>query len=86
MTEKTLLEKGYRKYESDPINIFYHKDICEHAGECVKGDPATFEVERRPWIIPPKTQVDAEKTIEVIKRCPSGALKYQYKNSEEILP
>ena len=84
MNERELLAAGFRKYQGDEIDVFYHKDICEHAGNCVKGDPQVFEVGRRPWIIPLKTHT--QKIITTINRCPSCALKYKYKNTDEILP
>jgi uncharacterized Fe-S cluster protein YjdI len=41
----------------------------------VRGLPAVFEVDRRPWIDP--EAASAEQVIEVIDRCPSYALGYR---------
>jgi len=37
--------------------------------------PKVFNVKARPWISP--DQADVKNVIEVINRCPSGALKYK---------
>lgn len=74
VTEEALLEQGYKKYSGEPLDIYYSQEICEHAGNCVRGNGAVFEVGRRPWIIPNNTS--AEEGIRVINTCPSGALKY----------
>lgn len=73
-TEEELLKKDYRKYFGKKMDIYYNVSICEHAGECVRGNPLVFEVGRKPWIIPDNGEVTS--TQSVINRCPSGALKY----------
>lgn len=84
MKEKELLAAGYRKYGGEVLDVYYHKDLCEHAAKCVHGDPAVFEVGRKPWIIPLKDHT--QQIISTISSCPSGALKYKYKEQDEILP
>ncbi len=74
MTEKELLDVGYRKYTAEGMDIFFNKDICQHAGICVKGAPEVFNLERKPWIL--CTPDFEELTRETIDKCPSGALKY----------
>jgi uncharacterized Fe-S cluster protein YjdI len=74
VTEELLVAKGYKKYHGADLDIYYHKDICAHIGNCVRGNPNVFEVGRRPWIIADNGGV--EDDIRVINSCPSGALKY----------
>ncbi|MEI3604829.1 GNAT family N-acetyltransferase [Pseudogracilibacillus sp. SE30717A] len=69
---------SYKKYEGQKITVYFDKEICQHAAECVKGLPEVFNVKARPWISP--DQADEKKIAEVIHRCPSGALKYQLKS------
>lgn len=79
-TEKALLAKGYRKYTGRKIDVFYQQSICQHAGECVRGNSDVFEIGRRPWIKP-----DAANNLElerVLNHCPSGALKFIYHGGE----
>ena len=45
---------------------------------------ADTEVKRKPWVLPVATE--QESVITAIKGCPSGALKYKLKNSDEIEP
>lgn len=46
--------------------------------ECVKGTPDVFKVGRRPWIM--LENGESEYIVEVIERCPSGALTYERKD------
>lgn len=72
--EEQLLKNDYRKYRGENMDIYYNVAICEHAGECVRGNPLVFEVGRKPWIIPDNGDVTSNQSV--INRCPSGALKY----------
>ncbi|HBI3723800.1 TPA: (4Fe-4S)-binding protein [Enterococcus faecalis] len=81
VTEEQLLKEGYRKYTGEGIDIFYNKDICEHIGNCVRGNPEVFEVGRKPWIIPDNGSV--ENDMIVVDSRPSGALKYIRKAGNE---
>lgn len=80
VNEEELLSLGYRKYTGEKMDIYYNKDICAHIGNCVRGKKEVFEVGRRPWIIPDNG--DNETNARVINTCPTGALKFIYK--EEI--
>lgn len=73
-TDANLQKAGYRKYLGNEMDIYYHAGICEHAGECVRGNPEVWEVGRKPWILPDKGQKSDMQ--RVINRCPSGALKF----------
>ncbi|KST90578.1 hypothetical protein LKF24_1900 [Lactococcus lactis subsp. lactis] len=37
--EEQLLKNDYRKYRGENMDIYYNVAICEHAGECVRGNP-----------------------------------------------
>jgi len=70
---------GTRKYyKSDKITISFDPKLCIHAGECVRGIPEVFDVRKRPWINP--SGADIEKIVDVIERCPSGALQYELRD------
>lgn len=66
---------SFKEYKGEKITVYFDGEICQHAGECVKGLPEVFNVKARPWISP--DQADVNDVVEVIKRCPSGALKYK---------
>lgn len=73
-------------YKSENITITYEPDICIHAAECVSGLPEVFDINKKPWVN--VKAASPEKIIETIKKCPSGALKYESNkktnNDEEI--
>ncbi len=64
-----------KDYTGEAITVSFDSAKCRHYGECVRGLPQVFDVSARPWI-----QVDAaaaELVAEVVRRCPSGALRYR---------
>jgi uncharacterized Fe-S cluster protein YjdI len=72
------LATGYRcrmssSYEGKEVVISYDEKVCTHAGECVRGLPQVFDPKRTPWIQPGDISYGAAE--QVIRRCPSGALK-----------
>jgi uncharacterized Fe-S cluster protein YjdI len=74
MSEKRI------NYRSNEINVTYAPDICIHAAECVNGLPAVFNTQNKPWINVAGASPD--EIINVINKCPSGALKYELINLE----
>ena len=74
MIEQQLFDAGYRKYGGDDIQVFFNTDICTHSRNCVRGNPAVFDVLRKPWIMP--ENAPAERVAQIIETCPSGALQY----------
>ncbi len=64
-----------KEYRNEKIVVRYDEKICIHAGECVEGLPAVFDVNERPWIH--VDGADVEAIVETIGRCPSGALTYE---------
>lgn len=81
VAHEELLNQGYKAYENEEVIVYWNPKICEHAAFCVKNDPQTFDVDRRPWI-----QLDynsGEAIGKVINLCPSGALKYRLKKGVE---
>lgn len=40
-----------------------------------RGLPEVFGTQRRPWILP--DAADPERVVEVVGRCPSGALRIE---------
>jgi CDGSH-type Zn-finger protein len=95
-TNKTLDEKDdmkkivtkdkRRDYPGKEITVHDNRRICSHAAECVNNLSSVFKLGSRPWINP-----DASKTneiIDVVRKCPSGALSYsidgvEYRDPEE---
>jgi uncharacterized Fe-S cluster protein YjdI len=65
-----------RSYQSDAIRATYDPKICIHSATCAKGLPAVFNGDATPWVQP--QNADAYAVAEQVKRCPSGALQYQF--------
>lgn len=77
MTEKELIEKGYRKYQGKEIDVYFNTNVCIHSGVCVKGLKSVFDTKKRPWInLEGANQAEVKK---IVNSCPSGALKYVQK-------
>lgn len=72
--------KGAKAYVGAGVTVTFEAARCLHEGECVRGLPAVFDSAARPWISP--DAADPGVVIDVIRRCPSGAL--QYDTAEEM--
>ncbi len=62
-------------YRGAGVEVSFDLDLCIHIAECLRGNPAVFELRRRPWVLP--DEADPEAVAEVVERCPSGALLYR---------
>ena len=80
------------EFKGKEITIMDNVGICCHAGECTKGAPEVFFTHENKKRISHPDKGDKEKTINVIRKCPSGSLAYklseklydQYFSEEEI--
>jgi uncharacterized Fe-S cluster protein YjdI len=60
-------------YTHDALVVTFDPARCIHAATCVRLLPAVFDAKARPWIRP--DAADATAILDVVRRCPSGALK-----------
>ncbi|NML51480.1 hypothetical protein HHL19_15525 [Streptomyces sp. R302] len=73
--ETPIAEKPrLKEYDGEGITVTFEPRRCLHAAECVHGLPEVFDLARRPWVLP--DAATPERVAEVIRRCPSGALRY----------
>lgn len=63
-----------KDYVGEKITIHDNRCVCAHPRYCVAGAPEVFRLGEKPWIDP--DAAEPEDLIEVIERCPSGALSY----------
>jgi uncharacterized Fe-S cluster protein YjdI len=63
------------KYSSGDVTVTYDSEICTHAGRCVKGLPAVFDANRKPWV--DVSAASAEAIEAQVAKCPSRALKFE---------
>ncbi|MEE8379280.1 MAG: (4Fe-4S)-binding protein, partial [Gammaproteobacteria bacterium] len=66
-------------YTGDEIDVQWDSRLCIHIGECGYARGELFVGGRDPWCQP--DLVSTDETMDVVSRCPSGALSYQVKNS-----
>jgi len=62
-------------YPGEEINVSWNQALCIHIGECGRSQGDLFIGGRQPWCQPDLTGV--ENVIDVVERCPSGALTYE---------
>ena len=69
-----MSETKPRVYKGEGFSVSYDKDVCVHAGVCVKTLPKVFNPKNKPWV--DTTGATKDEIREMIKNCPSGALKF----------
>ena len=67
-------------YEGKRITIHDNRGICSHAGHCTDGLPKVWRMRTEPWIDP--DGAGPEEIVEVVRRCPSGALSHSVEGEE----
>lgn len=80
MSEK----KRIQEYGNDQITVRFDPNICMHSAVCIRGLPGVFDIKRMRWIDVNADSVD--NIINLIKRCPSGALSYSLPVQAEVPP
>ena len=85
-TKKTAIKDKRRNYPGKEITVHDNRKICSHAAECVNNLSSVFKLGSRPWINPDASKMN--DIIDVVIRCPSGALSYsidgvEYRDPEE---
>jgi len=70
-----------KEYDNGEVVITWHLEKCTHSGNCVRGLPRVFKPKSKPWI--EIENAGSEELVNQIKKCPSGALDYYYKEKNE---
>lgn len=60
------------KYTNEDVTVVWKPKLCIHSAICFKGLPEVFDPKARPWVN--MAGADAQRIIEQVHRCPSGAL------------
>ena len=71
-------------YAGKGITIFDNRALCAHAAHCTEQLASVFRYGQEPWIDPDGASVPA--IIEVIRKCPSGALSHAIGGVEAAPP
>ncbi|NIP31146.1 MAG: hypothetical protein GTO02_15645 [Candidatus Dadabacteria bacterium] len=72
--ERKIPLTNEKEYTGREINVYDNRAICCHATQCISNLRSVFDINSRPWVNPDNGS--AERIINVIKKCPSGALSY----------
>ena len=65
---------GVVEYRGAAVVVNFNRLQCSASERCAKALPLVFRDGEKPWIQPDRA--DADTIIEVVRRCPSGALRY----------
>ena len=87
-TERLIKDKR-KNYVGKEITIHDNRRICSHAAECVNTLSSVFKFNARPWINPDSART--KEIIDIVRKCPSGALSYsingiEYRDPDEREP
>lgn len=75
------MSKYTTKYTGEKINVEWDARLCIHIGECGNAAGELFIGGRDPWCQPDLTTND--DVVDVIKRCPTGALTFESDDNTE---
>jgi CDGSH-type Zn-finger protein/uncharacterized Fe-S cluster protein YjdI len=73
-----MSNKKILSFEGTEFDVTWDGTLCTHAEECIRTDSKLFEKGRTPWGQP--DLVDAAELDRIVRRCPSGAIKYTAKD------
>jgi CDGSH-type Zn-finger protein/uncharacterized Fe-S cluster protein YjdI len=65
-------------YQGSQADVHWDERLCIHVGECGRAPNDLFVGGRKPWCQPDRVNVD--EIVDVVERCPSGALTYTRKD------
>ncbi len=66
------------KYSNGEVTVIWKPDTCIHSRICWTELQSVFNPSKKPWVN--MDGASAEKIIEQVRKCPSGALSYQMNN------
>jgi uncharacterized Fe-S cluster protein YjdI len=69
-----------QRYTQGGLTVTFDPRVCTHSGKCVRGLYDVFDVSKRPWVN--LGGAAAERVVEQVKRCPSGALRFTLETSK----
>ena len=73
-----MSDEKVHTYEGDAAEVDWDGRLCIHVGECGRAANTLFVGGRKPWCWP--DEVEADVTVDVVTRCPTGALSLRRKD------
>lgn len=77
-----MSEKKVFNYDGAQADVHWDGRLCIHIGECGRAPNDLFVGGRQPWCQP--DQASPDEVVEVVNRCPTGALTYLRKDGGEV--
>jgi len=74
------MDQVVKKYTKGDLTVVWKPDQCIHSTKCWKGLVEVFNPRSKPWIN--MEGADADRIMEQVSKCPSGALSYVVANKE----
>lgn len=68
------------EYPGTKLDVRWSRALCLHVGECVRAEGEVFAAGRDPWCEPDGAA--AQEVLEIVRRCPTGALSAAPKPGE----
>jgi CDGSH-type Zn-finger protein len=65
---------GVAEYRGAQITVLFNRLVCSASEKCAQNLPEVFRKGEKPWIVPDRA--DAQRIIDVVRQCPSGALRF----------
>ena len=76
------MEDKEKSFSNNEITVYWKPSLCIHSAICLHGLPNVFNLNAKPWInIYGAPNIDI---INVVNKCPSGALSYSKKNEKQV--
>lgn len=66
------------RFGGEKADVDWDERLCIHIGECGRANNELFVGGRKPWCQP--DEVSADELVDVVHRCPTGALTYTRKD------
>ncbi|PRP93211.1 Iron-binding zinc finger CDGSH type [Enhygromyxa salina] len=81
-------EQDIHEYPGEQVDVRWDRRLCIHVGECGRAEGELFVGGRAPWCDPNVVGDDVEHVVDVVERCPTGALTYIRKQggATEVAP
>ena len=67
------------RYPGNKVDVEWDDRLCIHIGECGRAKGDLFISGRKPWCVP--NLVSQEEVVNVVERCPTGALTYHFQDA-----
>lgn len=66
------------EFGGEKVDVTWDGRLCIHVGECTRAGKGVFVSGREPWGQP--DQAEPEEVVEIVDRCPTGALVHNRKD------